>query len=62
MEVIRIDERPLEPYAPPEIVDYGDLVDVTAHDHQHRRLRRRSRLPGDRARARGGDGAEGDRE
>jgi hypothetical protein len=35
MEVFRTDEQALEPYAPPEIVDYGDLVDVTAHDHRH---------------------------
>ena len=35
MEVIRTDERAPEAYASPEIVDYGDLVEVTAHDHQH---------------------------
>ena len=36
MDVLRTDEQALEAYAPPEIADYGDLVDVTAHDHRHR--------------------------
>jgi len=35
MEAFRIAEPALEAYAPPEIVDYGDLVEVTAHDHRH---------------------------
>ena len=35
MDVLRTDERALEAYAPPEIVDFGDLIELTAQDHLH---------------------------
>lgn len=36
MEPQRTEAQALEPYAPPEVVDHGDLLELTAHDHTHR--------------------------
>ena len=45
MDVLRTDEQALEAYAPPEIVDYGDLVDVTARTTTARPSRRPAAPP-----------------
>lgn len=35
METFRTEQQP-EAYLPPQVVDYGDLVELTAHDrHGH---------------------------